>query len=66
MTKIIGMFHVVAVIVTLVAILCVVSLLGFESRPKNDVTPLWVTVGLIASQRYQLPTGRELLMERHY
>jgi hypothetical protein len=58
MTRIIGMFHVVAVIVTLVAILCVVSLLEFESRPKNDVTPLWVTVGLIASQRYQLPTGR--------
>ena len=52
------MFNVVAVIVTLVAILCVVSLLGFESRPKNDVTPLWVTGGLIASQRYQLPTGR--------
>ncbi len=70
------MFHVVAVIVTLVAILCVLSLLGFEIRPKNDVTPLvqqrgnkgllWVTVGLIASQRYQLPTGRELLTARHY
>ncbi len=71
------MFHVVAVIVTLVAILCVLSLLGFEIRPKNDVPPLvqqrgnkerllWVTVGLIASQRYQLPTDRGLLMARHY
>jgi len=59
MTRIIGMLHVVAVIVTLVTILCVLSLLGFEIRPKNDVRPLvqqrgnkerllWVTVGLIA------------------
>jgi hypothetical protein len=53
------MLHVVAVIVTLVTILCVLSLLRFEIRPKNDVRPLvqqrgnkerllWVTVGLIA------------------
>ena len=59
MTRIIGMLHVLGVIVTLVTILCVLSLLGFEIRPKNDVRPLvqqtgnkerllWVTIGLIA------------------
>jgi multisubunit Na+/H+ antiporter MnhB subunit len=58
MTRIIGMLHVVAVMVTLVTILCVLSLLGFEIRPKNDVRPLvqqrgnkgrllWVTIGLV-------------------